>query len=194
MALGNPEIRRRSVDLETQALMDDSRVREIDKVVRESWSELAAICIRVRDSKLWELLPIEFHSFDDWLLSAAPVCRATIYRGMGVLSVLAKDLEPADIAQMEIGNASILAYEVSSSNVRRDPEVLAAAKGARYSKALRDVVKRKFPSQHMEDVHVEKIVFTASQWDVVERAYEAYRVGDPSATLAVFIEWLVTCA
>lgn len=203
MALGNPEIRQRSVDLETQALMEDCRVREIDKIVRESWSELAALATRFRDKKLWaelppRMLPDEsgefvmrcFHSFDEWLLDACPCCRATVYKGMGILSVLAKDLALEDISQIEIGNASILAYEVSTSNVRRDPEVLAAAKGARHSRALREIVKKKFPDQLMEDVHVEKLQWPTSAWIVIEEAFAAYRAfEDETISFSAWIEW-----
>src|SRR4051812_21440690 len=87
-----PENRELSVTPTDRARAYDSRVREIDRIVRESWSELAAICIQVRDKLLWRHMDVQHESFDAWLLDAAPVCRATVYRGMGVLSVLAKDL------------------------------------------------------------------------------------------------------
>jgi len=181
----------RTITAKDKAVRYDNRVREIDRIVRESWSELAAICIQVRDKELWRLLPGKFHSFDDWLLDAAPVCRATVYRGMGVLSVLAKDLKPEDIAGMEIGNASILAYDVSTSKVRRDPEVIEAAKSGRGTKKLRELVKAKYPEQKIEDVHEEKIRFPESAWMVIEEAFQAYRqFEDETISLASWIEWM----
>lgn len=183
-----PEIRHPTLDLETQALLDDSRVREIDQQVRESWSELAAIAIRMRDRQGWKHLPQKYESFDAWLLESCPTCRATVYTGMGVFSVLSKDLDPKDIREMEIGNARLLAYEVSSSKVRRDPEVIAAAKSGRHTKALRETVKRKFPDQHLEDVVEKKLHFTSSQWDIIELAFNNYLQTDPKASLEVFFE------
>jgi hypothetical protein len=182
-----PEIR---LTAKETAVAYDYRVREIDRVVRESWSELASICIQVRDKALWKLLASSYDSFDAWLLDAAPVCRATVYRGMGVLSVLAKDLKPEDIAGMEIGNASILAYEVSSSKVRRDPDVIEAAKSHRHSRKLRDLVQTRYPEQHLEDVVEKKLKFTVSQWERIEAAYDSYRTVDEKARLEDFIEWL----
>ena len=177
-----------------KAIAYDHRVREIDRVVRESWSELAAICIQVRDKELWRLLrprpDVTFHSFDDWLLDAAPVCRATVYKGMGILSTLAKDLTPEQISGIEIGNAALLAHV--SSSVRRDPEVIEAASGGRHSKKLRDVVRTKFPEQHIETIVEKKLHFTSSQWDKIESAYESYQVVDPSASLETFFEWAVS--
>src|SRR5437667_4055611 len=115
-AISCPEIREFKINPQQKAIAYDCRVREIDRIVRESWSELASICIQVRDHALWKLVPrltvdvAEFKDFDDWLLDAAPVCRATVYKGMGILSVLVKDLSPEQIAGIEIGNARILAY------------------------------------------------------------------------------------
>lgn len=194
-----PEIREFNISDRERAELHDARVREINRIVRESWSELAAICIQVRDRQEWKLLerltldvnlPPQFTSFDDWLLDAAPVCRATAYKGMGILSVLAKDLAPEEIAGIEIGNASILAYEVSSPAVRRDPEVIHAAKSGRHTKVLRETVMRKYPNQHLEDSVEKKLVFSRSQWEKVESAFEAYRTVDEKARLEDFIEWL----
>jgi hypothetical protein len=186
-----PEIREFKLTPKEQALTYDSRVREIDRIVRESWSELAAICIQVRDKMLWKELPGKYTSFDAWLLDAAPVCRATVYRGMGVLSVLSKDVSPEDIAGMEIGNASILAYEVSSSKVRRDPEIVAAAKSHRHSKKLREVVKTKYPEQHLEDVVEKKFHFTASQAELFDEFLTCYRaMNNPNAPAEEAIEEL----
>jgi hypothetical protein len=173
MALSAPEMRCPTLDIETQATLDDARVREIDQLVRESWIELSAICIRVRDRQEWKYMDGEYHSFDAWLVEAAPCCRATAYKGMGVLSVLAKDLGPEQLTGIEIGNASLLA-QVSAA-VRKDPEVLAAAKSGRHSKKLRDVVKKKFPEQHIEDVTEKKFHFQESRWQIVYDAIMSCR-------------------
>lgn len=183
------EVRPKS-SITERALQYDVRVREIDRTVRESWSELAAICIQVRDKELWRMLPAKFHSFDDWLIDAAPCCRATVYKGMGVLSVIAKDLSPQEIAGIEIGNA-ILLSQVSSS-VRRDPEVIQAAKSGRSSNKLREIVRTKYPNQHVEAIVEKKLHFTTSQWEKIEAAHEAYKLTDEMASLETFLEWCVS--
>jgi hypothetical protein len=189
---------------EELALQHDCRVREIDRIVRESWSELATLCILVRDNREWELLASRpmldvdgkeeirgYHSFDEWLADACPCCRSTVYAGMGVLSVLAKDVAPEDIAGMELGNAKILAHEVSSSAVRRDPEVIAAAKSGRHTKTLRTLVMNKYPDQLLEDVIIRKLRFPVSAWERIEAAYEAYRLVNGSASMESFLEFIV---
>jgi hypothetical protein len=179
-----------SPSLDVQAFADDSRVREIDRQVRESWSELAAICIRVRDKLLWKYLINPYTSFDDWLMDAAPVCRSTIYRGMGILSVIAADVRPEDIAGIEIGNASLLAQ--LSSGVRQDPEIIAAAKSGRESKKLRQAVRQRYPDQLVELIVEKKLRFTESQWGAIEPKYEAYQLINPNAGLEEFFEFCVS--
>jgi len=152
-----------------QAALDDSRVREIEKQVLESWSELATIAIRFRDQELWRFVPrpgsdVGFHSFDDWLVDAAPCSRATVYRGMGVLSAL-PDVATEELRQIEIGNAVLLTQ--LSSGVRRDPEVLEAAKDSRNSGKLREVVHRKFKDQHIEMQVEKKCRWDESAWAVI---------------------------
>jgi len=188
------EVRPQSITLEERALIHDTRVREIDRVVRESWSELAAICIQVRDKQEWKFLTSRdrrsFHSFDEWLMDAAPVCRATVYKGMGILSVIAADLTPAEIADIEIGNASLLA-QVSPA-VRRDPEIIKAARNGKNSKQLRQTIRTKYASQHIELMVEKKLRFTTSQWERIEAAYEAYCLVEAGASLETFFEWVVS--
>jgi hypothetical protein len=197
--LSCPEIREVAISPREKAILHDRRVREIDQIVRESWSELAAICIQVRDRQEWRLLTRgrprldvdrEYHSFDDWLMDAAPVCRATVYKGMGILSVLAQDMDQEQIAGIEIGNATLLA-QVSAA-VRRDPEVIEAAKSGRHSKKLRDVVRKKYPDQHIEAIVEKKLHFTSSQWDVIASAYENYALTNDGASLEQFFEFAVS--
>lgn len=199
--LSAPEIRTQSLDLDTQALVYDSRVRELESNYKMLWSEVSALCILFRDRELWKLLPprltldligqsvmLPFHSFDEWLLEAAPCCRATIYRGMGILSTLSKDMLPEDIAGIEIGNAAVMAQ--LSSKIRLDPEIIEAAKDSRHTKKLRETIRRKYANQHVEMIVERKCRFEQSQWEVIEPKFEAWQVAYPNGRFEEFVEFL----
>lgn len=144
----------------------DRRVREIERQMAASWSELAEIAIQIRDREEWRLL--NFGSFNHWLADAAPRSRAMIYSAIGLLEEL-KDVPIADLREIGIGNAHILKKLPRTSRTRSD--VLEAAKTLPPRSMLATVIET-YPNHHLEEIATQKFKFTVSQWVAIEEAIE----------------------
>ena len=153
----------------------DQRVREIERSLVASWSELAEIAIQVRDAEEWKLL--NFHSFNAWLADAAPRSRAMIYSAIGLLEELKPDVPIAELRQIGIGNAHIL--KKLDKRARTSRKVLEAAKTLPPRKMLLEVIQT-HPERHLEQDVTPRLKFSASQWlaieEAIEHAKEAYGV------------------
>jgi hypothetical protein len=144
----------------------DRRVREIERQLAASWSELAEIAIAVRDGQEWRILG--FSSFNAWLADAAPRSRAMIYSAIGLLEELT-DVPIQELRQIGIGNAHILKKLPRASRTSRG--VLEAAKALPPRQMLATVIQS-HPDHHLEDIATQKFKFTASQWIAIEEAIE----------------------
>jgi hypothetical protein len=99
---------------------------------------------------------------------------------MGLLSAL-PELPAEDLKQIEIGNATLMAQ--LSPEVRKDPEVLEAAKDTRHSDKLREVVRRKHPDQHVDLIIEKKCKFEASAWELIWEEVKQTRVEENDEAL-----------
>ena len=183
-AIADIEWREEKLTPQERAAARDNYVREFDRQFRQ-WSDIAHCCLDVKRDRDWELLG--FHSFDAWLKDAAPASRAYIYAAIGFYDTLIPDIPEAELQQIPLGSAGVLAK--MSPNARQDPEIRKAAK-SKPSEFLKRVQEIR-PEQHMESKIRQVLVFSASQWSVVEATFQKYQVMlDPDATLASFIEFL----
>lgn len=162
----------------------DGYVRQFERQFSD-WTEIAKVCIEVEHDQDYKLLG--FHSWNAWLLDAAPRSRSYIYLVVGRYKEL-NDIPEEKLAQMPLGSAGIL--KQLSPAVRKDPEVIEAAQES--PKALRKCLEKEYPMQHIEPIVEQRLRFTMSQWNKIESAWEAYKVVDPTASLEVFFEWLVS--
>jgi hypothetical protein len=144
----------------------DQRVRDIERLVTASWVELAEISIQVRDHEEWNLLG--FHSFNAWLLDAAPRSRAMIYSAIGLLEELT-DVSREDLRQIGIGNAHILKKLPRAS--RTNERVISAAKAQTPRDLLRTVTQT-HPEHHLEAWVNPRLRFQVSQWAAIQEAIE----------------------
>jgi len=169
----------------------DHRVREIERSLVASWSELAEIAIQVRDAEEWKLL--NFHSFNAWLADAAPRSRAMIYSAIGLLEELKADVPIAELRQIGIGNAHIL--KVLPKEARRKKDVLDAAK-ALPPRAFRGKAISAAPHHHIENWVDQRFRFTVSQWEAIDEAIEQLMGRDEDVTSpeealeAICAEWV----
>ena len=165
----------------------DSHVREFERQFRE-WVEIARCCIEVEQDLDWRILG--FPSFKAWLRDAAPASERYLYLVMGIYKGLIPDIPEAVLEQIPLGTATILERQVKSPKLRRDPQVLEAArqKPRQFTEAMQAIA----PQQHVEGIVREPIHFTASQWAVVEKGRSTYELlmGEPMG-LAQFVEFLV---
>jgi hypothetical protein len=182
-AIGCPEIREWGLTASERAAARDSFVREFEKQYQD-WSSIAKVCIDVERDKDWQLLG--FESYHSWLMDAAPKSRSYIYLVVGRYKELIPDIPEEKLREIPLGSAGVL-MKVSSRQ-RKDPKVIEAAKEkpGKFIKDLEEIA----PDQHIERTVRMAVEFTSSQWEVVSGAYEAYKLIDENASLAIFIEWL----
>lgn len=179
------------VEMRPESLTPTERAQARDSFVRDferqfsNWTDIAKCCIDVERDKDYRLLG--YPSWHAWLLVAAPKSRSYIYLVVGRFKELIADISEEELAQMPLGSAGVLRQ--LSSAIRRDPAVRKAAR--KKPSELREALKN-HPSQAIETIVEKKIQFTASQWEVVNGAYEKFKATDESASLADFIEFLVT--
>ena len=166
-----------------RAAARDSFVRSFERQFSD-WSEIARVCCQIEQDRDYVLLG--FHSFGAWLIEAAPRSRSYIYLIMGRYKELAPDISDEELAQIPLESAGVL--KQLSSKLRQNPELASVA--IKEPKKLRQFIKEKHPEQHIEQIVEKRLRFTASQWERVEAAYEAYLLMDEGASLEVFFEWL----
>ena len=179
---------------QTIASVSDStaiqRAQDRDAFVRDfdakwgDWCPIAEACVAVERDRDWALLG--FHSFEAWLVNAAPRSRSYLYLVIGRYKELSIDLPPEELAQISLGSAGVLRQLPSS--MRRDPEVQRQAR--KQPKEFRESLRERHPGQHIETIVEVKLKFTASAWNVVSAAFDAYRLVDETASMADFVEWM----
>lgn len=173
----------------SQTLSPKERAEYRDYFVRSferqfsDWTEIAKVCIEIERDRDWEILG--FHSWNAWLLDAAPRSRAYIYMAVGHYRELP---DIPDLHEIPITSARVLRQ--LSPAVRQMSNIRQAAKKG--PKELRQVLEKEYPMQHIEGIVEQRLRFTMSQWSKIESAFEAYKVLDAGASLEVFFEWLVS--
>jgi hypothetical protein len=163
----------------------DAYVREFERQFND-WVGIAKCCADVERDRDWELLG--FPSWHAWILDAAPRSRSYIYLVVGRFKELSIDIPEEELALIPLGSAGVLTK--LSSSARRDSKIRKSAqqKPEKFVADLQQIA----PQQHLEAMIRKEVFFTASQWAVIEPKFEAYCLLDPGASLATFIEFLVS--
>jgi hypothetical protein len=170
------------------AVLHDKRVRQIEAQITGAWSELAELAIQVRDHGEWQVLG--FHSFNSWLLDAAPRSRAMIYSAMGLLEEL-RDVPMDELRCIGIGAAHVLKKLPRASRAR--PEILEAAKTLQPRNFLATVMES-HPAELLEETVTPRLKFTVSQWvkleEIIEKAMAMFEVSTKAEAIeAVLVDW-----
>lgn len=177
------EIRRPLLDMKEQAKADDEYVRQFDRQLRD-WPHLAQVCLRVSEQGEWEILG--FHSYDAWLMDAAPFSRSMAYWAVATFKELSGDFTPDELREMPSSTARVM--KQLSTSARRNPVIREAAKKKR--RDFVKVVKQIEPHQHVEDITCRTITLTDSQDEVVEKTFAAIREKEPELTDGAILELL----
>lgn len=186
-ALVDLEWRETTLSPQDRAIARDSYVREFERRFND-WSDIGRVCYEIERDKDYELLG--FKSFHQWILVAAPKSRAYIYLVTGRYKELKADFTDEELAQIDLDSTNTLRRLPSA--VRRDPIVREGAK--KKPQEFRQIVQESHPEQMIEDVVEKQLKFSRSQWEVVEGAFESYKVreNDEYASLEDFVEWAIT--
>ena len=134
----------RSWGAATAAHRMDSRTREIEGYTKRSFIEMGMILNEMSDRKLFEHLG--FSSFDRWLSDAAPVSRSGGYSAMKAL----REITEVPIEELQqMPRCNVVTLQKLSSGVRRDPEIIEAAKTKSEDDFL-SKIEELHPDQHLE--------------------------------------------
>jgi len=169
----------------------DSRMRELEKQIVSTWHEAGTIGLAMRNSNGWELLG--HHSFNAWLLSAAPKSRSVVYAAINALDELS-DMPAEELK--EIAHSTVHVLKKLPKDVRSKPEVRSAAKSLTTKEFTRKM-KADHPELHLENYIKREFRFEASQEAAIDKAIEhAKELYDlPTDELAlenICADWLLT--
>ena len=139
----------RMPDQEAATLLD-SRARALDAILRTAFIELGAIVSCYEKRQLWKhVQSLEthqcFHSFNDWLLNAAPYSRSHCYAAKGIVEELTKDIPLERLMGVNESNARVLM--LVSSGVRLS--LVESAKKLSENDLI-DEINDEHPEQHIE--------------------------------------------
>jgi hypothetical protein len=163
----------------------DSLVREFERQWGQ-WVEIARVCVEIERDKDYVLLG--YHSFGEWLMSAAPRSRSYLYLVIGRYKELAPEIPDAELEQIPLGSANILRQ--LSPGVRRESKIRLAAR--QKPSEFRKIVSEIAPNQHIEPIVDCRLRFQLSAWERIQAAYETYKLIDGEASLEKFFEWTVS--
>lgn len=169
----------------------DSRMRDLELQIQSTWHECGTIGLWMRNIKGWEMLG--FHSFNAWLLDAAPRSRSVVYAAVNALEEL-KDVPAEELR--EIAHSTVHVLKKLPKDVRAKPEVRAAAKTLTTKEFTRKM-KKENPNLHLEQFISREFRFTESQEEAIDhaigKAKELYDLPtDELAVEMICADWLLT--
>lgn len=169
----------------------DGRMRDLEKQISQTWFEAGEIGLYMRNSKGWDLLG--FHSFNAWLLDAAPKSRSVVYAAINALEEL-KDVPSEELK--EIAHSTVHVLKKLPKQVRSNPAVREAAK-VLTTKEFSRKMKADHPELHLENYIKTEFYFESSQEKVVdhaiEKAQELYDLPTKELAMeAICADWLLT--
>jgi hypothetical protein len=155
----------RSWTPEAAAVAIDDRVRKIERSSKLTFVELGMLLMEVEQREYWRYMQGDWHSMDQWLSVAAPVCRTSGYAALKAVRELS-DVPTDQLIEMPRCNVGLLA-KVPKKN--RTPEVIDAAKSLSEN-AFTGFVQREVPDEHIEHKLPMRFKPDASQRQVIEDA------------------------
>lgn len=147
------------------------QLQSFDEDERLRYSQIGLMCQATVKRMLWRsrLDPetgYPCRSFSRWLRLCCPYAYSTCYSAMRDVDEL-QDVAPEEIAQIPQSNLGTMRQ--LSSKVRKQPEVLEAAK-SQSSDAFKATIREIYPSQHISDART--IRFQVEEPDTVESVIE----------------------
>jgi len=136
---------------------------EVDQVQPLSYGERGLIAVTFERRRLWEYID-GCHSFDSWMSHRPDASRSTMYAAWRA----AKELEN-DVPDLSgIPRDTVETLRGISSSVRREPEVIEAAKTKTPAEFV-EHIQENHPNQHIERRKPLKFNFSESQSKVIEQ-------------------------
>jgi len=156
-----------------------------------SGTEVGILCRNVRDRQLWKLrvdpaTGSQCHSFDAYMVLAAPRARSTAYGYLRQVEALS-DIPDAVLGQIRGENVDTVRQ--LSTAVRAEPEVLEAARTQK-AKEFIGTIRRDHPEQHISRRSRYRLNPTEEQKAEIEEAVElAIERGDANTREEAIFMW-----
>ena len=158
----------------------DEYIRNYDR----QWVTIASVCLRVKQGDLWQ--HGGYHSFENWIQTAAPKSARSIFYFIGLVRDLSPDFSVQELAQMPPETAKVM--RKLSTSARRDPAVREAANGKK--REFIAAVQEIHPEELIEHESELKLHLEASAMALWEEALAGARIlnGDPQMSYEQFLE------
>jgi hypothetical protein len=179
-------------DAEAEALIF-TELRRFDIDERLRYVRIGLMCQTVQKRMLWQARTdpetgYPCRSFNRWMRAACPYAYGTAFQALKDVEALA-DVPAAELAQ--IPQANIPAVRQLSSRVRKDPEVLAAAK-TQNSDEFVSYIQAHHPGQHISHRSSFRLNPTEEQKSEILEAIElAIERGDASTKEEAVMMWAI---
>ena len=142
----------------------DAYMRYLEHQFSMGWPVRARIAIRVRDERLYERLG--HHSFGAWLENACPRSKSHIYAAIKAIGSLTGDLGDADLAQIPIDTAEVLALLPAAKRTKEMVTAAKTKKRAAFIKHVREV----HPEEAIPDESKRRFKWTTDEEVTVDKA------------------------
>lgn len=128
-----------------------NRLMYLEAQGRKTYIERGLILVEVDERELFKFVTDPktgkpYEKFTHWVMGSAPFSRSECFAAKASVLEL-RDVPTQDLLQMPRCNTEVLAE--LSSDVRKDPEIIEAAK-TQSENELEDTIQKKYPSQHRE--------------------------------------------
>lgn len=169
----------------------DKRAREIEAQFKSTWSELADLCLTMRDCSYWK--EGGFSSFNSWLISALPCSRSWAYLAIGIREEL-KELGD-ELKEIPLANADVL--RKLPKEARTAPKTIKAAQTMTPAEFL-PAVAAEHPQQALEMKFKLRYTITASQHKVMQQFFDGWRLlheesqSEAEIIECVMVDWMLT--
>jgi hypothetical protein len=132
------------------AIALDGALRALDGLSKRIFIERGLILLEVESRRLWEFLAtpegIPYRSFEHWVTLAADYSRRDCFYALAAAKEL-RDIPVRELSQMTRSNIEVM--KTLSSGVRKQPEVIEAAKTLPEREFVAKL-QNDYPSQHIE--------------------------------------------
>jgi len=174
----------------------DERMVTLDVVAKHCYAQRMQILRMFRDQKLYECLASRvtgatYNSFSQWVEERVPFSHSEVYKAIKAAEKLDGTVPFRELETMQREQIHKLAE--LPEEVRKDPELRAAAVQGKSRSAITEMAKKKYPDQHLESIWPLKIKWTETVRKDFEEAFRLAHQLDPDmVSPEVYLQSLFT--
>jgi hypothetical protein len=174
----------------------DEKMVTLDVAAKHCYAQRMRILRMFRDDRLYESLASRvtgatYRSFAQWVEERVPFSHSEVYKAIQAAENLDGTVPFRELETMQREQIHKLAE--LPEEVRKDPELRAAAVQGKSRSAITEMAKRKYPDQHLESIWPLKINWTETVRKDFEEAFKLAQQLDPDmVSPEVYLQSLFT--